>query len=182
MRLRVSGSAAPSARASSLSLNDGAGLGVALGGDLGVLQCDAIDDLASLAPVAAYPFMKRITWWPQAWLGIVFSWGALVGWAEVPDADWAPGLLLYAGYVARALWWSPRKGRDSDDGAVLRPFHEEPSLPPHESNRIKVMVDYRCDPLWALDEELYGDIAPELMGLSPELTRDLNAWAEAYTS
>ena len=37
--------------------------------------------LASLAPVAAYPFMKRITWWPQAWLGLVFSWGALVGWA-----------------------------------------------------------------------------------------------------
>ena len=39
--------------------------------------------LASLAPVAAYPFMKRITWWPQAWLGLVFSWGALVGWAGV---------------------------------------------------------------------------------------------------
>ncbi len=35
--------------------------------------------LASLALVAAYPFMKRITQWPQAWLGMVFSWGALVG-------------------------------------------------------------------------------------------------------
>jgi 4-hydroxybenzoate polyprenyltransferase len=31
--------------------------------------------LGSLALVAAYPFMKRITWWPQAWLGLVFSWG-----------------------------------------------------------------------------------------------------------
>jgi len=39
--------------------------------------------LASLAPVAAYPFMKRITWWPQLWLGLVFSWGALVGWTEL---------------------------------------------------------------------------------------------------
>src|SRR3954451_5537594 len=39
--------------------------------------------LASIAPVAAYPFMKRITWWPQAWLGLVFSWGALVGWPAV---------------------------------------------------------------------------------------------------
>jgi 4-hydroxybenzoate polyprenyltransferase len=39
--------------------------------------------LASLALVAAYPFMKRITWWPQAWLGLVFSWGALVGWVEM---------------------------------------------------------------------------------------------------
>src|SRR5687768_16818490 len=39
--------------------------------------------LASIALVAAYPFMKRITWWPQAWLGLVFSWGALVGWPAV---------------------------------------------------------------------------------------------------
>lgn len=37
--------------------------------------------LASLLLVAAYPFMKRITWWPQAWLGLTFNWGALMGWA-----------------------------------------------------------------------------------------------------
>ena len=37
--------------------------------------------VASLALVAIYPFMKRITWWPQAWLGLVFSWGALMGFA-----------------------------------------------------------------------------------------------------
>ena len=55
--------------------------------------------LASLALVAAYPFMKRITWWPQAWLGLVFSWGALVAWASVVrDLTW-PALLLYAGSV-----------------------------------------------------------------------------------
>ncbi|RYY28301.1 MAG: 4-hydroxybenzoate octaprenyltransferase [Sphingomonadales bacterium] len=55
--------------------------------------------LASLALVAGYPFMKRITWWPQAWLGMVFSWAALVAWAEAPDMAWAPGLLLYAGSI-----------------------------------------------------------------------------------
>jgi 4-hydroxybenzoate polyprenyltransferase len=55
--------------------------------------------LASLALVAAYPFMKRITWWPQAWLGLVFSWGALVGWAAVTRDLAAPALLLYAGTV-----------------------------------------------------------------------------------
>ncbi len=49
--------------------------------------------VASLAAVAAYPFMKRITWWPQAWLGLVFSWGALVGWPAV------------TGGFAPALWW-----------------------------------------------------------------------------
>lgn len=56
--------------------------------------------LASLAPVAAYPFMKRITWWPQAWLGIVFSWAALVGWPAVTGRLDAAGFLLYAGAIA----------------------------------------------------------------------------------
>jgi 4-hydroxybenzoate polyprenyltransferase len=56
--------------------------------------------LASLAPVAAYPFMKRITWWPQAWLGIVFSWAALAGWAAVTGVLGPPALLLYAGAIA----------------------------------------------------------------------------------
>jgi 4-hydroxybenzoate polyprenyltransferase len=37
--------------------------------------------VASLALVAAYPFMKRVTWWPQAWLGLTFNWGALMGFA-----------------------------------------------------------------------------------------------------
>ena len=55
--------------------------------------------LASLALVAAYPFMKRITWWPQLWLGIVFSWAALVGWTEAADGAWRAGLLLYAGSI-----------------------------------------------------------------------------------
>ena len=64
--------------------------------------------VASLALVAAYPFMKRVTWWPQAWLGLVFSWGALVGWAAARHAAFtarpfaevmAPSLWLYAGSV-----------------------------------------------------------------------------------
>ena len=41
---------------------------------------------ASLALVAAYPFMKRITWWPQAWLGLTFNWGALLGFAAATGA------------------------------------------------------------------------------------------------
>ncbi len=53
--------------------------------------------LASVLPVAAYPFMKRITWWPQAWLGLTFNWGALVGFAaETGRLDWADAM-LYAG-------------------------------------------------------------------------------------
>lgn len=57
--------------------------------------------LGSLALVAAYPFMKRITWWPQAWLGLIFTWAAPVGWAEATGTLSAPGLLLYFG----AFFW-----------------------------------------------------------------------------
>jgi 4-hydroxybenzoate polyprenyltransferase len=58
--------------------------------------------VASVALVAAYPYMKRITWWPQAWLGLTFNWGALVGWVAITDP--APAMaLLYAGGVAWTL-------------------------------------------------------------------------------
>lgn len=55
--------------------------------------------LISILPVAAYPFMKRITWWPQAWLGLVFSWGALVGWPAVTEQFELPALILWTGSI-----------------------------------------------------------------------------------
>lgn len=55
--------------------------------------------LISVLPVAAYPFMKRITWWPQAWLGLVFSWGALVGWPAVTGAFALAPLILWSGSI-----------------------------------------------------------------------------------
>ena len=57
--------------------------------------------LASLALVAAYPFMKRITWWPQAWLGMVFTWGLLVGWIAI-RSDHLDALAAL--YIGAALW------------------------------------------------------------------------------
>ena len=56
----------------------------------------------SLALVAAYPFMKRITWWPQAWLGLTFNWGALLGFAAAAGTVSLPALLLYAA----GLFWT----------------------------------------------------------------------------
>ncbi len=55
--------------------------------------------LISILFVAAYPFMKRITWWPQAWLGLVFSWGALVGWPAATGEFGAAPLLLWLGSI-----------------------------------------------------------------------------------
>ncbi|HZU62702.1 MAG TPA: 4-hydroxybenzoate octaprenyltransferase [Novosphingobium sp.] len=58
--------------------------------------------LGSLALVAAYPFMKRITGWPQAWLGLVFTWGAPVGWVEVRGFA---GLDVLAALYGGAILW-----------------------------------------------------------------------------
>ncbi len=55
--------------------------------------------VASLGLVAAYPFMKRITWWPQAWLGLTFNWGALMGFAA---ALGGPSLVMILALVAGA--------------------------------------------------------------------------------
>jgi 4-hydroxybenzoate polyprenyltransferase len=55
----------------------------------------------SLLPVAVYPFMKRITNWPQAVLGLAFAWGALMGWAAVFGSLSAAPVVLYAGTI---LW------------------------------------------------------------------------------
>lgn len=55
--------------------------------------------VGSLALVAAYPFMKRITWWPQAWLGLTFNWGVLLGFAAASGQVSLPALLLYAAGV-----------------------------------------------------------------------------------
>lgn len=51
---------------------------------------------AALALVFPYPLMKRITYWPQAWLGLTFNWAALCGWAAVTGALAPPAFLLYA--------------------------------------------------------------------------------------
>ena len=76
--------------------------------------------LVSLAPVAAYPFMKRIIWWPQAWLGIVFSWAALVGWPAVTDAFDRTDLLLYAGSIAWVIGYDTIYAlQDREDDALV---------------------------------------------------------------
>ncbi|MFL6749420.1 MAG: 4-hydroxybenzoate octaprenyltransferase [Sphingomicrobium sp.] len=80
----------------------GLAIGLSLIGLIVLLQLPRVAQaiaLMSIFPVAAYPFMKRITWWPQAWLGIVFSWGALVGWPAVTGEFGLPALLLWLGSI-----------------------------------------------------------------------------------
>ncbi|HYI40952.1 MAG TPA: 4-hydroxybenzoate octaprenyltransferase [Allosphingosinicella sp.] len=76
--------------------------------------------LASLAPVAAYPFMKRITWWPQAWLGLVFSWGALVGWPAVRGELDLTAFVLWAGSIFWVIGYDTIYAlQDREDDALV---------------------------------------------------------------
>jgi 4-hydroxybenzoate polyprenyltransferase len=76
--------------------------------------------LCAIPMVALYPLMKRITWWPQVWLGLTFNWGALVApaaiRAEIALADW----LLYAGLVLWTLGYDTIYAiQDREDDALI---------------------------------------------------------------
>jgi 4-hydroxybenzoate polyprenyltransferase len=76
--------------------------------------------IASLAIVAAYPFMKRITYWPQSVLGLAFSWGALMGFAVVFGRIDAAALLLYAGSIAWVIAYDTIYAhQDTEDDALI---------------------------------------------------------------
>jgi 4-hydroxybenzoate polyprenyltransferase len=77
-------------------------LGQALVGLAVLLQFNRVTvltGLASLLVIAIYPFMKRVTYWPQIVLGLAFSWGALMGWPAAFGRLDAPAFLLYAGAI-----------------------------------------------------------------------------------
>jgi len=76
--------------------------------------------LSSLALVAAYPFMKRITWWPQAWLGLTFNWGVLMGYSAIAGKLSLAPLLLYAAGIAWTLGYDTIYAhQDKEDDALI---------------------------------------------------------------
>ncbi len=76
--------------------------------------------IASLAIVAVYPFMKRITYWPQIVLGLAFSWGALMGWAAALGGLDVRPLVLYAGSIAWVIGYDTIYAhQDREDDALV---------------------------------------------------------------
>src|SRR5258707_1290296 len=76
--------------------------------------------IASLIIVAVYPFMKRITWWPQAVLGLAFSWGALMGFAVILGRIDVTALVLYAGSIAWVIGYDTIYAhQDAEDDALI---------------------------------------------------------------
>lgn len=80
----------------------------------------ALVALASLALVAIYPFMKRITYWPQAWLGLTFNWGVLVGYAAATAELSMSAVLLYAAAIFWTLGYDTIYAhQDAEDDAMI---------------------------------------------------------------
>jgi 4-hydroxybenzoate polyprenyltransferase len=75
--------------------------------------------VAVLLLVATYPFMKRITYWPQFFLGLNFNWGALMGWAAVTGDLAPPALLLYAGGIFWTLGYDTIYAHQDKEDDVL---------------------------------------------------------------
>ncbi|HKS20861.1 MAG TPA: 4-hydroxybenzoate octaprenyltransferase [Bradyrhizobium sp.] len=76
--------------------------------------------IASLIIVAVYPFMKRITWWPQVVLGLAFSWGALMGFAATFGRIDLTALVLYAGSIAWVIGYDTIYAhQDAEDDALI---------------------------------------------------------------
>jgi 4-hydroxybenzoate polyprenyltransferase len=76
--------------------------------------------IASLLIVAIYPFMKRITWWPQTVLGLAFSWGALMGFAVAFGRLDATAVLLYAGAISWVIGYDTIYAhQDAEDDALI---------------------------------------------------------------
>lgn len=74
---------------------------------------------ASLLLVAVYPLMKRVTYWPQAWLGLTFNWGALLGWAAARGEVSAPAFWLYAAGIAWTLGYDTIYAHQDKEDDVL---------------------------------------------------------------
>ncbi|MEO8883404.1 MAG: 4-hydroxybenzoate octaprenyltransferase [Devosia sp.] len=76
--------------------------------------------VGSLLLVAIYPFMKRITWWPQLFLGLAFSWGALVGWTSQAGSLSLAPLLLYLGCILWVIGYDTLYAlQDIEDDALI---------------------------------------------------------------
>jgi 4-hydroxybenzoate polyprenyltransferase len=79
-----------------------------------------VTGIASLIIVAIYPFMKRITWWPQVVLGLAFSWGALMGFAVTVGRIDTAALALYAGSIAWVIGYDTIYAhQDTEDDALI---------------------------------------------------------------
>ncbi len=121
--------------------------------------------LGSLALVAAYPFMKRITGWPQAWLGLVFTWGAPVGWVAVRGDHLDVLAALYAGSICWCIGYDTIYAlQDREDDALLGIGSSALTLGRHVRGGVGAFygaaLGFWVLAFWLLDPDPLGLVAP----------------------
>jgi 4-hydroxybenzoate polyprenyltransferase len=124
--------------------------------------------LASLVLVAAYPFMKRITWWPQVWLGLTFNWGLFVGWAcGEARAPLFPLLLVYAALLSWTLTYdSIYAAQDREDDALAGIKSSARALGGNLKGGVGLFAGFTILLMWSALYRLHPDPLV-LLGLMP---------------
>jgi 4-hydroxybenzoate polyprenyltransferase len=113
--------------------------------------------IGSLALVAAYPFMKRITWWPQIWLGLTFNWGVLIGAAAVDGGLGLQPMILYLSGIFWTLGYDTIYAlQDMEDDALVGVKSSARALGGHV--RRGVALFYTASALLALLAALWGGL------------------------
>ncbi|MFA7585950.1 MAG: 4-hydroxybenzoate octaprenyltransferase [Novosphingobium sp.] len=130
--------------------------------------------LGSVALVAAYPFMKRITGFPQVWLGLVFTWGVPVGWVALRSDGIAAMLALYAGAIVWCIGYDTIYAlQDREDDAIVGIGSSALTLGRHVRTGVAVFYGLAVA-FWALSFWL---LRPDVLGLLALLPMALHlAW------
>ena len=122
---------------------------------------------ASLVLVAIYPFMKRITWWPQLFLGLAFSWGALLGWATEFGGLSLPPLLLYAACILWTIGYDTIYAlQDVEDDALIG-VKSTARLFGRRTRMLVTLFYLAAFPLWMLSGWLAGGRTTFLLASLP---------------
>lgn len=123
--------------------------------------------LASLGLVAAYPFMKRISWWPQVWLGLVFSWGLPVAWVQMRFDHFDALAAIYAGTVLWIVGYDTIYAlQDREDDALVGIRSTALRVGRHVRGFVALCYALALG-LWALGFWLYREDPLALLALAP---------------
>ena len=122
---------------------------------------------SSLVLVAIYPFMKRITWWPQLFLGLAFSWGALVGWSAEFGEVGSPAFTLYVATIVWTIGYDTIYAlQDVEDDALIG-VKSTARLFGRRTRMIVAFIYALTVALWAMAGAEAGAGTPFFIGLVP---------------
>jgi 4-hydroxybenzoate polyprenyltransferase len=132
----------------------------------------------SLGLVAGYPFMKRITWWPQAWLGLTFNWGALLGYAAATHhLSWSAALLYASGIFWTLGYDTIYAIQDIEDDALAGIKSSTRRLGDHV--QIGVALFYLASFILVILAGWAGDVGPLFLPLAALFALHLSRQAAA---